>query len=88
MKSKKVSLPEYAPDSVYKIQIKKGMKFILLVDNKSTGAKRGDVVKVTTITSIFKGQGSDGRYSDYEMIRVANDKYSWRVSRSYLLPVT
>jgi hypothetical protein len=78
-------LPEYAPDSIYKLQIKKGMKFILL--QPSCGAKRGDVVKVTTVTSVFKGQSSNGFYNDYEMLRVANEKASWRVDRSVLLPV-
>ena len=75
----KKSLPEYAPDSIYKIQLKKGMKFILLVDNKSTEAKRGDIVKVTAVTS-------NGYYNDYEMLRISNDKYSWRTDRSSLTP--
>jgi len=80
------SLPEHAPDSVYKMLFKKGMKCILLSNNESTEAKRGDVVKVTTVTSTFKGVGSSGYYNDYEMLRVSNGKWTWRISRSELLP--
>lgn len=83
----KMELPEFAPDSIYELRIKKGMKFFLLADEKSAGAKRGDVVTVTTVPSVFKGQGSNGLYNDYEMLRISNGKYSWRASRSILFPL-
>jgi len=86
-KTKKADLPEYAPDSVYEMIFKKGMQCYLLIDEKNVGSKRGDIVTITTVTSIFKGFRSDGSYSDYEMLRVSNGKYTWRISRSYLLPL-
>lgn len=74
------SLPQ-----IYKIQIKKGMKFALAEAHKDCGAKAGDVVKVTSVTAM--GYPSDGWDNDYENLRVSNGKFSWRVSRSSLKPI-
>jgi hypothetical protein len=67
---------------IYDVQIKRGMKFILTEGNDGVGAKVGDIVKVTSVTAM--GQASDGRFNDYENIRVGNGKFTWRVSRSDL----
>lgn len=69
-------------NKIYDLQIKKGMKFTLLEDSESTGAKKGDVVKVTSVTAM--GMPSDGFENDYERIRVGNGKFTWRVERASL----
>jgi hypothetical protein len=71
------SLPQ-----IYKIQIKKGMKFALTTAHKDMGAKVGDIVKVTSVTAM--GYPSDGWDNDYENLRVSNGKFSWRISRGEL----
>ena len=61
------------------VQLKKGMRLRLLEANEDTGAKKGDIVRVTSVTCM--GCKSEGYYTDYEVLRVANDKFSWRISR-------
>lgn len=67
---------------IYDVQIKRGMKFTLKEDDSAVGAKAGDVVKVTSVMAM--GAPSDGRYSDYENLRVGNGKFTWRVDRGSL----
>lgn len=81
----KLSPAPYTTPEIYKIQIKRGMKFTLLEANKDAKAKQGDVVKITSVTAM--GYPSEGFYNDYENLRVSNGKYSWRVSRESLAPV-
>lgn len=69
-------------EAICQLQIKKGMKFALTVDAKDQGSKKGDVVKVTSVSAM--GVPSDGHYNDYEMLRVSNGKFSWRISRESL----
>ena len=63
--------------------IKRGMKFALKTDHKSTGSKAGDAVKVTSITAM--GRPSNGYGNDYEQIRVSNGKWTWRLDRGDLV---
>ena len=79
MKSK---LAEITGNDIYDVIIKKGMKFALLEADKSTGSKKGDIVKVTSVTAM--GMPSDGFYNDYEKIRVSNGKFTWRLDREDL----
>jgi hypothetical protein len=74
-------LPEI-DEKIYDIQIKRGMKFALQAAHPSSKAKKGDVVKVTSVTAM--GRPSPGFYNDYEALRVSNGIYSWRVSREDL----
>jgi hypothetical protein len=82
--AKKFQLATITGNDIYDVVIKKGMRFILLEANKTAGAKKGDIVKMTSVTSVFRGVPSDGRYNDYELLRVSNGRWSWRVSRSAL----
>jgi hypothetical protein len=75
----------YTPPEIYNVIIKKGMHFALDENSESTGAKKGDVVKVTSVTCM--GRPSNGVANDYEKIRVSNDKYSWNISRDSLVPL-
>jgi hypothetical protein len=71
--TKKSQLAEITGNDIYDVQIKKGMKFALLEDDKAVGANKGDVVKVTAVTAM--GSPSNGYYNDYELVRVSNGKY-------------
>lgn len=80
--AKKSELAVLPGNDIYDVQIKKGMKFALIATDKSVCAKKGDTVKVTSVAAM--GMPSDGHYNDYEMLRVSNGKYSWRISRDDL----
>ena len=56
------------------INLKKGMKVVLATTDKDNGAKKGDTVIITK--AYLPG-------TDWEHIRVQNDKYSWRIGSSY-----
>lgn len=73
---------EISKPDIYAVQIKKGMKFKLREASPDTAAKKGDIVTVTSVTAM--GSPSDGRYNDYERIRVSNKKFSWRIDRGSL----
>jgi hypothetical protein len=60
-------------------ELKRGMKVKLLEDNLRTEAKAGDIVKITSLT-VF-GRPYAGAECDYEVMRVGNGKFTWRISR-------